>query len=142
MSRRTARKHAFFLIFQIEFHAQYDSNAQTELYFGDTENNINETDAEYIKAAVSGTYARLSEIDAFISNNLSGWDIDRINKIDLALIRLAVYEIMYMPDIPERVSINEAVEMAKAFGTDESYQFVNGILGNILQIVTDGKTDG
>jgi len=135
MSRRTARRHAFFLIFQIEFHKCFDPSLQTEIYLEDKE-AVPEEDREFIHAEVNGAYDYLSEIDAHIIKFLSGWEIDRIAKIDLALLRLAVYEMLYVQGIPNGVSINEAVELAKTYGDDESYQFINGILGNIFESIS------
>jgi len=134
MSRRTARRHAFFLIFQIEFHREFDPSLQTEIYLEDKE-AVPEEDREFIHAEVNGAYDCLSEIDAHIIKFLSGWEIDRISKIDLALLRLAVYEMLYEQGIPNGVSINEAVELAKTYGDDDSYQFINGILGNIFESI-------
>ena len=133
MSRRTARRHAFFLIFQIGFHREFDPSLQTKIYLEDKE-AVPEEDREFIHSVVNGAYDFLSEIDALIAKNLSGWEIDRINKTDLAIIRLAVYEMLYDASIPPGVSINEAVELAKQYGTDESYQFVNGILGRVYEL--------
>jgi len=134
MSRRTARRHAFFLIFQIGFHREFDPSLQTEIYLEDKE-AVPEEDMEFIHSVVNGAYDFLSEIDALIAKNLSGWEIDRIAKIDLALLRLAVYEMLYEDNIPCGVSINEAVELAKTYGDDDAYQFINGILGNIFESI-------
>ena len=150
MSRRTARKHAFFLIFQFEFHSGFILPNQIELYFQNkdtyreepelcaisTEKVTNE-DKAFINDEVNGVYDNIERIDSLISNNLSGWEIDRINKTDLAILRLAVYEMLFVSDIPNGVSINEAVELAKVYGTDESYQFINGILGNIYEFLEE-----
>ena len=153
MSRRIARTCAFILIYQIEFHEAYDPAEQTGIFFehvcnpGEDEDlyfakpaGKTKLDAGFITDAVAGVYNNIPEIDGLIKSNLSGWQIDRINKIDLAIIRLAVCELLYIKNVPHRVSINEAVELAKNFGTDESYQFINGILGRIYNIV--GKADG
>ena len=145
MSRRTARRHAFFLTFQIEFYVDYDPLAQAKLYldglietpFDEEElcdGGVTEEDGRFILSELCGVYDNLGAIDALISENLSGWEIDRINKTDLAIIRLAVYEMLYEASIPPGVSINEAVELAKQYGTDESYQFVNGILGRVYEL--------
>jgi len=148
MSRRTARKHAFFLIFQFEFHNEFDCERQTELYLANNENIpeehdkpvISSDDLKFINTEINGTYGNLTKIDSVISENLSGWEIDRINKIDLAILRLAVYEMVFEEKIPLNVSINEAVELAKAYGTDDSYQFVNGVLASVYQLMQ--KNDG
>ena len=117
MSRRTARKHAFFLVFQIEFHKPFDALAQSALYLED-KSAISDEDAGFIRDELDGVLANLTDIDALIAKHLSGWEIDRVAKVDLALLRLAVYEMLHEPSIPNGVSINEAVELAKQFGED------------------------
>jgi len=150
MSRRSARKSAFFLVFQIEFHKDYEPGRQLDYlldgnysgeedYLNEENDFLSEEDIEFVGDEFNGVLNNLGRIDALISGNLSGWEIDRIMKTDLAALRIAVYEILFCGDIPHSVSINEAVEIAKIYGADESYQFVNGILRNILQIaVADG----
>ena len=76
--------------------------------------------------------SRLSEIDAMINEAAKGWKTSRMGKVDLTIIRLAVYEMKFEEDIPTGVAINEAVELAKAYGTDESASFVNGILAKLV----------
>ncbi|MBN2652851.1 MAG: transcription antitermination factor NusB [Spirochaetales bacterium] len=80
---------------------------------------------------IRGTVENLSEIDSIIVQQLDHWSLDRIPKVDLSILRLATYELMFHEEIPGRVTFNEAVELAKEFGTDESYKFVNGVLDGI-----------
>jgi N utilization substance protein B len=80
---------------------------------------------------LSGIIDRLAEIDAQISAKSPNWSISRMAKIDLAIIRLATYELLFRPDIPKNVTINEAIEIAKKFGTEDSPAFVNGIVDEI-----------
>jgi len=87
-------------------------------------------DDEYASRVMWGTHEHRVQLDAIIENFLKGWDISRINKVDLALMRLAIYEMLREPDVPYGVAVNEAVELAKAYGTDESPAFINGVLGN------------
>ena len=134
MNRRTARKHAFNLVFQFPFHDNYDADAMSGFYFDDLK-SATEQDKEDIARVAKGVCSGLTRIDALISGNLSGWEIDRINKADLAVLRLAIYEMIHEDDIPSRVSINEAVELAKTYGADDSFQFVNGILGKVFKIL-------
>lgn len=77
------------------------------------------------------------EIDQVIDSTLVGWDIHRLAKVDLTIIRLAVYEMFYCPQVPTKVSINEAVELAKKFSTDDSSRFINGILGSVIKKYED-----
>jgi len=127
MSRRNARRHAFELIFQLPFHKPCDYPELKDLY---TE-GLPETEREFIDAEFSGVVENLARIDELISGSLSGWKIERINRADLAALRLAIYEMTCSGQIPVSVSINEAVELAKAYGTDDSYGFVNAVLGRI-----------
>ncbi len=90
-------------------------------------------DADYIRAALEGTQEHECEIDAAIEPRLVNWTIDRIARVDLAILRLAVYEILYRDDVPDAVAVNEAVELAKAFSTDEAGPFINGLLGSLLR---------
>ena len=88
-----------------------------------------EEDCAFIRALVSGAAAHAPELDEQIASYLRGWTLDRVARVDLAILRLAFYELTYVKDTPERVVINEAVEMAKRYSTDKSGAFVNGVLG-------------
>ena len=90
-------------------------------------------DAGYIRDALEGTLEHEREIDEAIEPKLVNWLIDRIARVDLAILRLAVYEILYRDDVSDAVAVNEAVELAKNFSTDEAGPFVNGLLGSILR---------
>ena len=84
-----------------------------------------------------GVEATLGEVDALIAENTVDWSIDRISRVDLAILRVAVYEMLYREDVPTGASINEAVELAKRFGGERSYSFVNGILGTIAKTLPE-----
>lgn len=131
MSRTTARKHAFILIFQIQFYDEFDLDETIKDYLSEIE-SVDEKDREFIYTELSGVYQNKAEIDEIITNKCQGWTFDRLNNIDIALLRLSVYEHVYAEDIPSSVSINEAVELAKIYGSDESPSFINGILGKII----------
>lgn len=88
---------------------------------------------DYIVRAVDGTVEHISDIDKIISENLKGWTIERLNKVDLAILRLAVYEMLYDDETPDGIVINEAVEIAKKYSSDQAPGFINGILGKISQ---------
>ena len=90
-------------------------------------------DLEYIKSISKGVSEKVSELDEAISKHLKGWKMERICKTDLAILRLAIYEILYRDDIPYKVSVNEAVELAKSFGEDSSPSFINGVLAGIVK---------
>jgi N utilization substance protein B len=90
-----------------------------------------DADAAYFDAVFGAAQANLPEIDARINEASDNWKIGRITKVDLAIIRLATAEILYADDIPVSVSINEAVDLARKYGSEKSYEFVNGVLGKI-----------
>jgi len=136
MSRREARSHAFCLIYQFPFMVPLDAKAVAEAmvyYYDGLEKRPSRLDIAYVNRAVSGAQERLVQLDGVISHFLKDWDIQRLNRVDLALLRLAIYEILCEPDVPPGVATNEAVMLAKEFGTDESPAFINGVLGNIVR---------
>ncbi len=127
MSRREIRENIFKLLFRVEFHDNDEMQEQFDM-IEDELGNISEADMNYIKDKFSKIVENIDTIDAEINEKSHGWKTSRMGKVDLSIIRLAVYEIRYEDDIPVKVSINEAVELAKKFGTDESASFVNGVL--------------
>lgn len=131
MNRTAIREKAFMLIYSLEIQ-KYDSlKDQIELYF-ESENIENLEAKEYIEDSILGIEKNKEEILNLIKENLKkDWKIERISKIDLAILKLAIYEIKYK-DIPFKVVINEAVELAKKYGEDSSKNFVNGILASIV----------
>ena len=137
-SRKTDRKHAFCLIFQRDFDAAFDADDMLNYYL---ENFAEEgaSEPDFILDEVRGVYDNLETIDGHIAETSSAWDISRISKIDLAIMRLAVYEILYADKIPEGISINEAVELAKAFSSEDAGKFVNGVLGKIVKKLNEGE---
>ena len=131
MSRRNARKNAFVLLFQMEFNAAEEQEQMTDLFFAEQDEVVTEEDKAYTMAAVEGTRANLEAIDAVIDSFAKGWNTQRMNRVDLAILRLAVYELKYRKDAPVGVVINEAVELAKKYSSDEAPAFINGVLGKI-----------
>lgn len=128
MSRRVLREQLFKLLFRIEFNDIEEMQEQCVFFFDDLDNPIEEKDMDFIQKKFDLIMEKLSEIDAQINEKAKGWTSDRMAKVDLTIIRLGVYEILYDEDVPTSVAINEAVELAKKFGQDESYSFVNGVL--------------
>ena len=149
MTRRELRENTFKMLFRKEFHSQEDLEEQFELFvefIDDTEEegfvenargeevlSIKEEDREYIYRRLMDILSKLDEIDTKIDSVAEGWKISRMSKVDLTIIRLAEYEIAYDEDIPVGVAINEAVELAKKYGGDDSPSFVNGILAKLAQ---------
>ena len=132
MKRSAIRELAFRLIYSLEIQKQENLEEQIELYIECEE--IEEDNAkEYIKDAVLGIEEHIEDIQNLIKKNLKAdWEIDRISKIDLSLLKLAIYEIKYK-EIPYKVAINECLELAKKYGEENSKNFVNGILASIVK---------
>jgi len=140
MTRRDARRHAFMLVFQLPFHTEItveDLALTKKNYYEDLEDRPSGKNAEYIDRVVWGVFERGRQLDAVIENFLRDWDIARISKIDLALMRLSIYEMLCEGDVPLGVAVNEAVELAKEYGTDESSAFINGVLGNVSRSIKE-----
>ena len=130
MTRRALREQVFLMLFRVEFHSNEELEEQMSLYQEQLE-ACSEKDTAYILNKFKGIVEKLEEIDAVISEASKGWKVSRMAKVDLALIRLAVYEMKYEEDVPVKVAINEAVELAKQYGSDESPAFVNGVLAKL-----------
>lgn len=132
MNRSEIREQAFKLIYSLEIQKKEELEDQIELYI-ESNNIVNKSAIEYIKDAVFGIEEHKEEILEKIKKHLKAeWKIDRISKIDLAILKLAIYEIKYK-EIPFKVVINEAVELAKKYGEDSSKNFINGILASIIK---------
>lgn len=130
MSRREVREQIFKLLFRAEFYEEEELPKQLQLFFEELDQTENK-DTIYIREKVEQILARLPEIDSMVNGVAQGWKTSRMGKVDLTLIRLAVYEIKFEEEIPTGVAINEAVELAKSYGTDGSSSFVNGILAKL-----------
>lgn len=131
MSRRELREHLFRMLFRKEFHNQTELNEQIDLYFNGLDQCPSDKDRNYLEDKFDRVIANMEAIDETIEAASSGWKLSRIGKVDLAILRLAVYEVEYDEDIPTGVAINEAVELAKKFGEDQSASFINGILAKV-----------
>ena len=145
MTRRELREQIFKLLFGVEFHDRQELPEQIAVY-EETEEPWDAKDGAYISGKCEDIVAHLAEIDEAIDAVAEGWKTGRMGKVDLTLIRLAVYEMKYDEDVPVGVAINEAVELAKAkkeiqekdaelakkYGTDESPAFINGVLAKLV----------
>lgn len=127
MSRRELREQIFKLLFRVEFNSLEDMTEQERLFFED-EGAARDKDAGYVSDKYHRISQKLSEIDEQLNEKAEGWNTARMSKVDLTILRLAVYEINYDDSVPTGVAINEAVELAKKFGQDASSGFVNGVL--------------
>ena len=134
MGRHELREQVFRLLFRIEFNSIEEMPEQVKLFFEDSEINISEKDAVYIGEKYRRIQEKISEIDKLINDNTENWDTKRIGKVELTVLRLAVYEILFDDDIPTGVAIDEAVEIAKTYGQESSGGFVNAILSKIVKL--------
>ncbi|MCT4621560.1 MAG: transcription antitermination factor NusB [Marinisporobacter sp.] len=129
MNRKLAREMAMKLIFQMDIQNDF-SNERINKFLGELPED---NQRDYIRELAECFINNKEEIDNRIEENAKGWKINRIAKVDLTILRVAIGEIYYMEDIPEIVSVNEAVEMAKTFSAEDSSKFINGVLGSILE---------
>ena len=137
MKRRKAREYALQILFQIDIRNEKPSATLLKRFWADQA-----PDAEvqsFAEELVKGTHKHLKKIDELIRTSAEHWSIDRMSTVDRSMLRIAVYELLYRMDIPASVTINEAVEVVRRFGSDESSAFVNGILDNVARSV--GKAD-
>ncbi|MCI7131720.1 MAG: transcription antitermination factor NusB [Lachnospiraceae bacterium] len=130
MTRREIRETIFKMVFRVEFHNEEEIPEQLSMFMDSLE-SASEKDRAYIEHKVQDILAHLDEIDEIIDSSAQNWKTSRMAKVELTLIRLAVYEIRFEEDIPTGVAINEAVELAKAYGEENSSSFVNGVLARI-----------
>jgi len=132
MSRRELREQIFKLLFRVEFNQKEELAQQEAFFFEDDENKATEEESSQISEKFNRILEKVDEIDEAINEKVKGWSTNRMGKVDLTILRLAVYEIRYDEDIPAGVAINEAVELAKKFGQDSSSAFVNGVLAKFV----------
>lgn len=134
MGRHEQREQVFKLLFRVEFNIPEDMPEQIKLFMEDNEGVMYQKDADYIEARFAKIQEKLPEIDKLLNDNTEGWDTTRMGKVELTVLRLAVYEIVYDEEIPDSVAINEAVEIAKEYGQQNSGGFVNAILAKIVKL--------
>ena len=120
------------MLFRKDFHQENEMTEQIDLYFESLE-EPKEEDLIYLKERFGKILLKLPEIDVLLSEISSGWKLSRMGKVDLTILRLAVFEIKFDDDVPTKVAINEAVEIAKLFGGDSSGAFVNGVLAKLAK---------
>ena len=130
MGRIKAREGLMQLLFQIESNNEYAPDTK-DIFFEVFEYSPSET--KYIVDSLDTIIDNISIIDEYIEKNLTGWSINRIAKIDLSVLRIAIYEILFRKDIPAEVTINEAIEIVKKYSKEDSSKFVNGVLGSVLR---------
>lgn len=147
MTRSKLREHCFKLLFCADFYPAEEKEEQIDQYFDEPVEDeltpegveeilhdvtMEEEDETYLKAKAAAIMEKIPELDVKINEVAEGWKTRRMGKAELTILRLAAYEILYDDDIPEKVAINEAVELAKRFGGDESPSFINGVLAKLV----------
>ncbi|SFG21232.1 transcription antitermination factor NusB [Oribacterium sp. WCC10] len=149
MNKREERDHKFKLLFSTQFYPGEEIPTQMERYFDspdyeDGDNlirieKLSEEDQQELESAVQKIVDKIPELDERINSSAEGWKTDRMTKTDLTAIRLALYEINYDETVPEKVAINEAIELAKKYGGNESGSFVNGVLARLVDSTREPK---
>ena len=132
MTRRELRENTFVMLFHKEFHDIEEMKEQFELYF-EKKAPMSEKDETFVSERVYDVLSKLNEIDSDIEEASESWTVSRMSKIDLSIMRLAYYEMRFDETVPLQVAINEAVEIAKLYGGDNSPSFINGVLGKLAK---------
>jgi N utilization substance protein B len=140
MGRRASRETAMKLLYQLEIQ-KTDRNEQIVMALEDE--NLTDKDRDYIRTIIDGVYEKTLILDGIIEKKATGWKINRLSKIDLSILRIGIYEILYRDDIPFSVSVNEAVELAKKYSNEDAGAFVNGLLAKVSKAdIPDEKQTG
>ncbi|MBE6082596.1 MULTISPECIES: transcription antitermination factor NusB [Tissierellales] len=130
MGRKLAREETMKLLYQMDMNNDYSESSVKDFI---ENGELNKEEKEYISSSAVTILKNLDTIDKNISQNIRGWKISRLAKVDLSILRIAIYELLYREDIPIEVCINEAIEIAKKYSTEESSKFINGMLGNFVR---------
>ena len=131
MGRRASRETAMKLLYQLEVQKD-DKEDQINLVLA--ENEFTDKDKQYIREVIAGVHENIEYIDKLVTKHAKGWKLSRISKVEISILRLSIYEISFREDIPFSVSVNEAVELAKKYSSEEAGAFINGILGKVTRI--------
>lgn len=137
MTRREIRENLYIMLFRLDFHEGEDLKEQAELYLEDLD--APEKNKKELREKFDKVIENLDEIDSKIEEKAKGWTVDRIAKAELTVLRLGVFEILYVENVPNKVAINEAVELAKSYGGDKASGFVNGILASVVRELPEEK---
>lgn len=130
MGRKQAREGTMKILYQMSLNQDF-SESEVDAYLENF--TFDDLEIEYIRYSTKKITEELEFIDENIKSHIEGWEIDRLAKVDLSILRIAIYEILYRSDIPIEVSINEAIEIAKKYSTEDSFKFINGVLGGIVR---------
>ncbi|MBW4081805.1 transcription antitermination factor NusB [Paenibacillus sp. S150] len=148
MKRRLAREIIVQSLYQMEMN-EVESAEAVEMLIAEASEE-NETDhvitdeielKAYVVAHVNGVWEHKAAIDDMLEHYLKGWQMSRLSRVDRQILRLATFEMVFADDVPAKVAVNEAIDLAKHFGTDDSGKFVNGVLGKMIQEIDTLKAD-
>ena len=131
MTRSELREELFKLLFRAEFNNPEEMQEQKKYFFEDL--SCSDSNRDELRDKIDTILSHLDEIDGKLNEKTTGWNTERLGKVELTILRLAVYEIEYDESVPTSVAINEAVELAKKFGPDSSHQFINGVLAKFAK---------
>ncbi|MBQ3378860.1 MAG: transcription antitermination factor NusB [Clostridia bacterium] len=137
MSRRLSREEAFKVLFEISFQGKENIDSVLDYYYENL--SVPQLEKSYFEVVTRGVCEKKGELDDYISRFSKGWTKQRISRVGTSLLRLSMYEILYMNDIPNGVSANEAVELAKKYESPECGAFINGILGTLIRSLGEKK---
>lgn len=138
MGRRASREAAMKLLYQLEIQKS-DRNEQIDMALEDE--SLTDNDKKYIRSIIEGVSENAEVLDKIIEKHALGWKINRISKIDLSILRIGIYEILYREDIPFSVTVNEAVELAKKYSNEDAGAFVNGLLAKVSKADAETPED-
>ena len=131
MNRKSLREQIFKLLFRTEFNDPAEMEQQAQFFFESGDMTVTEKDREYIIGKCRSILDNVDEIDRLLDEKLEGWTVSRLPKVELAVLRLGTYEILYDDSVPTGVAINEAVELGKKFGDEGTGAFINGVLAGV-----------
>jgi len=132
MNRRKSREIAMKLLFEMTINKE-DYEEILLNFKENTDINLEDLDFQYIKNIINGIEEKKEEIDKKIQDNLKNWKLSRLSKIDITILRISTYEMLYTEEVPDKVAVNEAIELAKKYSSDNSPSFINGVLGNMIK---------
>ncbi|HHT25129.1 MAG TPA: transcription antitermination factor NusB [Clostridiaceae bacterium] len=139
MKRSLVREYAFMFLFQIEIQTE---NVESQIHNFLANYPVSDNQADFFESRVKGVISEKSKLDDILEPFLVKWTLNRLPKVDLTILRLAIFEMKYMQDIPNNVAISEAVRLAKKYSTDESRSYINAILGNVnREVLNEGKSE-
>jgi transcription antitermination protein NusB len=132
MNRKKSREVAMKILFQMSINKEEVETA-IEGFVENMEENMNDVDLQYVRKTLTGVNENVEQIDKCIEKYLINWKMSRLSRINLAILRICTYEVLFEEDIPDKVSVNEAIELSKKYSEENSFTFINGVLDKIIK---------